>query len=370
MLNSKDVFQAAARGTQKPIQDKDFLHHIPEPLQSLRFIQTLKKIESESPPSTAVPLSPSELIDEFEISTREHVLSLSHIILQSNQDAAIVEETIEDLLSFIRNVIDVILHILYNHVTNSASDVNSGDDNDGDKERSELYAKLIASINFRKIPFLILEDLIDALPTQTIICFWNYGPSMWLNDILCKNPLQILNLPTNGKIKMEDVTLFHQTSQYCVLRFCNKLLKNLSIAGSNSQAQFAGQITMTLASVFPLSERSGMNVLGAFNVENVVEYESLDEWLKTNNDNASSGKSSGNDKVGRGGSLNYDFYKTFWALQDTFSDPTTLLKFDSVGGSGWNESGMEAFVKNVEIVLGAFEANKFPSRLIKDLKHR
>jgi len=376
--NSKDVFLAASRGSETPIQDNEFFQKIPQPLQSFTFIQTLIQLEAND---ITLQQSATDLIDEFEISTREHVLSLANTILQSNQDAAITEETIEELLSFIRNVIDVILHLLYRHLEAIHKDNGDNKDDVDNDDLGSLYTKLITSINLRKIPFLILEDLIDALPTKTIQCFWNYGPSLWLNDILCKEiPVEynMNNSAKSTKYKKDDITLFHQQSQYCVLRFCNKLLKNLSVSGSNAQAQFAGQITMTLASIFPLSERSAMNVLGAFNVDNVVEYENLDEWLKSNssNTNDNSGNSSSSSKASVSeASLNYDFYKTFWALQDIFSDPTTLLKGSNEGGAssnttGWNESSMDAFIKSVEVVLGAFECNKFPNRLVKDMKYR
>ena len=132
----------------------------------------------------------------------------------------------------------------------------------------------------------------------------------------------------------------------------------------NAQAQFAGQIIMTLASIFPLSERSAINVLGVFNVDNVVKFETLDDWYKTN--------SNGDDNSGKKktGALNYDFYKTFWSVQNNFTDPSTLLPKEvsnNIDGE-WNKK-IGVFVNNVELVLGAFESNSFPNRLVKDLKY-
>lgn len=50
-----------------------------------------------------------------------------------------------------------------------------------------------------------------------------------------------------------------------LLRFCNELLRKLSKV---KNTVFCGRILMLLTNVFPLSERSGVNLKGDFNVEN------------------------------------------------------------------------------------------------------
>lgn len=57
---------------------------------------------------------------------------------------------------------------------------------------------------------------------------------------------------------------------------------------------------MLLSNVFPLSERSGLNLRGSFNTENVTLYE--DDGSKAN-----------------------DFYNTFWSCQAYFSNPTATM---------------------------------------------
>ena len=220
---------------------------------------------------------------------------------------------------------------------------------------SHEYSKVVRVRTFVQIPFLLLEDLVETLPIQTVQLFWNCGPSKWLNGLLCKPEL------------------FTQMTKLIVIRLCNKLLKHLSVSSSNTQAQFAGQIIVMLASVFPLSERSAVNVLGRFNVDSVVQFESLEDWFKSNGANkghsnrSAAGRSAAG--AGAGATLNHSFYEKFWTLQKTFTDPSMLVPKDNSDASGWN-AVMNAFKNNVETVLGAFESNTFPSRLVKDLNNR
>ena len=129
---SKDVFEAAALGTQRPIEDRDFLSYVPDPLSS--FVQkalagtryntmetkpksgegdnggiTNSNSAKDTAPTPAPATKKHRLVDEYRLSTRSHLLSLTNTLLESNSDAAIVEETVEELLHFIRNVIDVCL---------------------------------------------------------------------------------------------------------------------------------------------------------------------------------------------------------------------------------------------------------------------
>jgi len=62
--------------------------------------------------------------------------------------------------------------------------------------------------------------------------------------------------------------------KYPLLRSCNELLRRLSKA---KNTVFCGKILMFLAKVFPLSERSGVNVKSAFNLTNVTEVEESEE---------------------------------------------------------------------------------------------
>jgi THO complex subunit 1 len=65
-----------------------------------------------------------------------------------------------------------------------------------------------------------------------------------------------------------------------VLRLCNDLLKRLS---RSIDTQFCGRILVFLANFFPLNEKSGLNIVGQFNTDNVTRYEQRPPPLSTTN---------------------------------------------------------------------------------------
>lgn len=56
-----------------------------------------------------------------------------------------------------------------------------------------------------------------------------------------------------------------------LLKMCNSLIKRIS---KEKNTSFAGKILCFLADIFPLSERSGVNLRGDFNIENITLYKS------------------------------------------------------------------------------------------------
>lgn len=108
-----------------------------------------------------------------------------------------------------------------------------------------------------------------------------------------------------------------------MLRTCNQLLRRLSKA---NDVIFCGRILMFLAHFFPLSERSALNIKGVFNTSNETKYE------KDPPD---------------GVSIDFNFYKTFWSLQENFRNP---------GPSTLALSKWQKFASNLRVVLDAFEA--------------
>lgn len=82
-----------------------------------------------------------------------------------------------------------------------------------------------------------------------------------------------------------------------MLRTCNQLLRRLSKANN---VVFCGRIIMFLAHFFPLSERSALNIKGVFNSSSETKYET---------------------EAPEGVSIDFNFYRTFWSLQEHFSNP-------------------------------------------------
>lgn len=102
--------------------------------------------------------------------------------------------------------------------------------------------------------------------------------------------------------------LFFASCKNQLLRMCNDLLRRLS---RSQNTVFCGRILLFLAKFFPFSERSGLNVVSEFNLENLTEYASdaidIDDSLVD----------SENVQV----KIDYNLYCKFWALQDFFRNP-------------------------------------------------
>ncbi|KAK4052839.1 hypothetical protein OIV83_002126 [Microbotryomycetes sp. JL201] len=97
-----------------------------------------------------------------------------------------------------------------------------------------------------------------------------------------------------------------------LLRLSNELLRRLPKT-KQEHVVFSGQVLMFLNSVFPLGEKSGVNLRGNFNVGKVTVF-----------DDAESGAGAQQreeDEEGTG-----DFYHAFWSLQRYFSNPALLFE--------------------------------------------
>ncbi|WOL10731.1 THO complex subunit 1 isoform X1 [Canna indica] len=151
--------------------------------------------------------------------------------------------------------------------------------------------------------FQLLEDLTEMSTMKDCKEIFGYIESK--QDILGKQELF-----GRGKLVM--------------LRTCNQLLRRLSKA---NDVIFCGRILMFLAHFFPLSERSAVNIKGVFNTSNETKYEK--------------------DAPDAGITVDFNFYKTFWSLQENFSNPTST----TLAPSKWQK-----FASNLMVVLDAFEA--------------
>ncbi|XP_050123644.1 THO complex subunit 1 [Malus sylvestris] len=150
--------------------------------------------------------------------------------------------------------------------------------------------------------FQLLEDLTEMSTMRNCKDVFGYIESK--QDILGKPELF-----ARGKLVM--------------LRTCNQLLRRLSKA---NDVVFCGRILMFLAHFFPLSERSAVNIKGVFNTSNETKYE------KDPPD---------------GISIDFNFYKTFWSLQESFCNPPSL----TLGPTKWKK-----FTSGLMVVLNTFEA--------------
>ncbi|KAI3982922.1 hypothetical protein MKX01_010405 [Papaver californicum] len=150
--------------------------------------------------------------------------------------------------------------------------------------------------------FQLLEDLTEMSTMRDCKEVFGYIESK--QDILGKQELF-----GRGKLVM--------------LRTCNQLLRRLSKA---NDVVFCGRILMFLAHFFPLSERSAVNIKGVFNTSNETKYEK---------------------DAPKGVSIDFNFYKTFWSLQEHFCNPAS----STVAPIKWHK-----FSANLTVVLDTFDA--------------
>lgn len=123
-----------------------------------------------------------------------------------------------------------------------------------------------------------------------------------------------------------------------LLRFSKQLIKRLSKV---KHVVFCGRILILLASVFPLSDRSGVNLQGEFNLLNNTEYEQdtiMDSPPLESKDPKA--KEFVNDIF-----ENDSLYKAIWSTQSYLGQPILLF----------NTHTFELFKSNIETIHTAFK---------------
>ena len=319
----------------------NFTSSLPNPLRdyATKCFSSIKNDDDALPSSSGGLVDDQQRLDEFEISVRSHLLNLIERLLAFQSscdsggggDANAVDEdeevALKTLLRYLKDVTLLCLHIAIME--------------EQQQPASTSAAAAASSASIKKLPFLLIEDTVDSLPLL-------YIQQIYLSVV---SYINILTTPH----------LFIPLSKFILLRICNKILKLLS-KYRDVHANFAGSIMILLAQVFPLSERSAINVLGAFNVSNETRVESVVEFERGGQLRKSSG--------GCDNGVGYDFYAKFWGVQKVFSDPMgTILASTKVvgGGSGKGEGGgmmsqaqavkaYECFIKDITDILEALES--------------
>jgi THO complex subunit 1 len=153
----------------------------------------------------------------------------------------------------------------------------------------------------QSLTFLLIEDLIDLLTVKNAEKIFDFIYSRF--DKLSEN-LE----PNKGK-------------GLIILRICNEFLKRVS---KLENAKTCGKILILLSQIFPISDQSGINKKGEFNVENKTVFHRDDDSMDVENET----------------------YNQFWELQFYFSNPTVLLE----------QSSFVEFEKRIDSVLTHLES--------------
>lgn len=187
--------------------------------------------------------------------------------------------------------------------------------------RTEIDLKSPLDQTFRDILLKLLEDQVDVVELKQFVEFSIQSCRKGLSSptmpvILLGDIFETLTLDTcedmfnfveqNVHVWKED--LFFTGCKNNLLRLCNDLLRRLS---RTTATVFCGKILLFLAKFFPFSERSGLNIVSEFNLENVTEYGT------DPSEDAITEIQSGNEKH----VIDFTFYCKFWQLQDFFRNP-------------------------------------------------
>ncbi|KAK6626388.1 hypothetical protein RUM43_006699 [Polyplax serrata] len=185
----------------------------------------------------------------------------------------------------------------------------------------ELSRKDICSTS---TPVVLLSDIFDIFTLdqcEELFVFVENEVSIWKEDLFfgaCKNNL---------------------------LRMCNDLLRRLS---RSQNTVFRGRILLFLAKFFPFSERSGLNIVSEFNLDNIAEF-SQDSQI----DNFDSPEENKDDTKFK---IDYNFYNKFLTLQEFMRSPNQC----------YNKIRWRVFVNSANDVLAAFKNFKLDAEQFQD----
>ncbi|XP_055612819.1 THO complex subunit 1 [Uranotaenia lowii] len=176
------------------------------------------------------------------------------------------------------------------------------------------------------IPVVLLGDIFDAVTIDK-----------------CE---QIFTYVENNVATWKE-EFFFTACKHNLLRMCNDLLRRLS---RSQNTVFCGRILLFLAKFFPFSERSGLNIISEFNLENITEYGVEGSEMGDPLDTGSSEENGSNGMAGEMNQLkiDYNLYCKFWALQDFFRNPNQC----------YNKVQWKMFSAHAGSVLSAFSSFK------------
>ncbi|XP_038860017.1 THO complex subunit 1-like isoform X2 [Salvelinus namaycush] len=156
-------------------------------------------------------------------------------------------------------------------------------------------------------PFLLLGDVLDCLPLyqcDKVFSFVEENVSTWKSNS------------------------FYTAGKNYLLRMYNDLLRRLS---KSQNTVFCGRIQLFLARLFPLSEKSGLNLQSQFNLNNITvfnknEKESTLGQKPTEEDGMEVEEGEMGDEEPSAPApcsipIDYNLYRKFWTLQDYFRNP-------------------------------------------------
>ncbi|VDN15851.1 unnamed protein product [Dibothriocephalus latus] len=131
---------------------------------------------------------------------------------------------------------------------------------------------------------------------------------------------------------LKDVSLFGP-GRNVLLRMCNDLLRRLS---KSQNTVFCGRIQLFLTRLFPLDEKSGLNLMSNFNTQKEISYsKEPDESLFQSLVNYKAESSEDTVKPLSDLKVNAQLYQKFWSLQEFLRTPN--LCYTKEGWTGFTD---------------------------------
>ena len=187
---------------------------------------------------------------------------------------------------------------------------------------------------YHTLPFVLLSDVLECLTLD-----------------LCETVFEFVENHVPTWIQPE----FYSSGKNLLLRMSNDLLRRLSSAQNTI---FCGRIQLFLARLFPLSEKSALNLMSHFNIENVTTYNKAAgaaPEVKEEGEGevgVEEGREEGEMMETEEGEaalpMDFNLYHKLWALQDLFCLPTQCYTSEQ-----W-----KVLTTNCEEVLRAFSSFK------------
>lgn len=273
--------------------------------------------------------------DALEVQLRQHGLLCIQAVVQQESDGMSV------LKVFWKETLQAIYHIIYHAEKDDASQANQGSDRNGDSKNAvatseEDKCKSVISVTsyLRKLPVILLDDIVDTLSLLSVYDFWMATvPGSLLFDDLLWSPTASLHpcwLP--------------------LLKTANKFLRRLQAMGSlplqmggESAAAAASNVLQLLSTVYPMTEKSATRVWGSHNADNLAVLEEELEFAEQQKVviNTATAKPH----------ADYSFYETFWRLQHDFRNPNGIVVAD--------------FLHRLKIVLHSLESHAVMETIVE-----
>ncbi|XP_017082274.1 THO complex subunit 1 [Drosophila eugracilis] len=181
---------------------------------------------------------------------------------------------------------------------------------------------------------------VDATRTETVS---NTIPVVLLIDtfdVVTLDKCQEIFRFVEEMVEVWKEEIFFASCKNNILRMCNDLLRRLS---RTQNTVFCGRIQLFLSKFFPFSERSGLNIVSEFNLDNFTEY-GLDSKDHDESDNKELEDTAEDIPL----KIDYDLYCKFWSLQDFFRNPNQC----------YNKAQWKMFQMHAQNILQSFSSFK------------